>query len=279
MSETLDRKYDALQNSLRDCRRVLVALSGGLDSSFLLFAALDTLGAKDSFAAIGDSASLARAELAAAKEFCASVGLAEDHLMLATTAELDNPDYRRNAGDRCFFCKQELYDKLNEIASELGEVVICDGANASDIGDHRPGMQAARKAQVRSPLLEAELNKDEIRELAKERNLKIWDKPQSACLASRIPYNSEVTAAKLSQVEQAEAYLRQLGFRQLRVRHHDKLARIELPAADLRRLVENGLREQVAARFKEIGFLFTTLDLAGFQSGSMNVMLKGDSDE
>ncbi|MFH2054954.1 MAG: ATP-dependent sacrificial sulfur transferase LarE [bacterium] len=279
MNDSLQRKYEALQQSLRECRKVLVALSGGLDSSFLLYAALDTLGPENTYAAIGDSASLARAELDAAKNFCTTVGLPEQHLILATTAELDNPAYRRNAGDRCFFCKQELYGKLRQIAAELGEVVICDGANASDVGDHRPGMRAAREAEVRSPLLEAELDKDQIRELAKDRNLKVWDKPQSACLASRIPYNSEVTSEKLSQVERAEAYLRTLGFTQLRVRHHDKLARIELPAADLSRLVANGLREQVAARFRELGFLFTTLDLAGFRSGSMNVMLKGEQDE
>lgn len=279
MGDLREPKYARLQECLRDCGRVLVALSGGLDSSFLLYAAVDTLGADNCYAAIGDSASLAREELQEAKDFCTRVGLAGDHLLLVETEELNDENYRRNAGDRCFFCKQELYGKLQELAAQLGDVVICDGANASDIGDHRPGMRAAHEAKVRSPLLEAELTKDEIRDLAHDRNLEIWDKPQSACLASRIPYNSEVTLEKLRQVEAAERYLHSLGFRQLRVRHHGTLARIELPVDDLSRLVENGLREQISAHFREIGFLFTTLDLAGFRSGSMNVMLKDKNDE
>jgi uncharacterized protein len=279
MSDALQTKYERLQDCLRDCEQVLIALSGGLDSSFLLHAAVDTLGLDCCYAAIGDSPSLPRKELAEAREYCQSLGLAVDQILIASTEELDNPSYRRNAGDRCFFCKQELFGKLGELAAQFAGVVVCDGANASDVGDHRPGMRAAQEAEVRSPLLEADLNKDEIRQLARAAGLEIWDKPQSACLASRIPYNSEVTAEKLQQVETAEAYLRSLGFRQLRVRHHGELARIELPAAELSKLVANGLREQVTVRFHELGFLFTTLDLAGFRSGSMNAMLKGDDDE
>ena len=150
-------------------------------------------------------------------------------------------------------------------------------ANASDIGDHRPGMTAAKEKKVKSPLLEAGLTKEEIRQLAKSFGLAVWDKPQSACLASRIPYGSQVTADKLKQIEQAEEFLRSLGFRQLQVRHHDTVARIELPREDMQKVLSNGTGDRIIERFREIGFFFTTIDLGGFKSGSMNVMLKGEN--
>ncbi len=274
--EALKTKYDTLKTILRSYERVVIAFSGGLDSSFLLYAAIETLGATNTIAAIGISESLARSEYESGRQFALGLGLPADHIMEIETAELSDPDYVQNSPNRCFFCKTELFQKLNELAEKSKLMVVCDGANASDIGDFRPGMKAAKEKKVRSPLLEAGLSKDEIRELAKGFGLSIWDKPQSACLASRIPYGSQVTREKLGQIEQAEEYLRSLGFRQLRVRHHDTVARIELPLEDLPRLLGNGIGEKIVERFREIGFLFSTVDLAGFKSGGMNVMLKGE---
>lgn len=272
-------KYQHLLALLRDCRRVIVALSGGLDSSFLLYAAVQANGAAATLAAIGVSDSLAESERAFAADFARSLGLSAANIITIATREIEDDNYAANPPNRCYFCKSELYTRLNDLAAQREREVVCDGANASDLGDHRPGMIAARERRVRSPLLEAGLTKDEIRALAREFGLSVWDKPQSACLASRIPYGSAVTPEKLRQIDQAESFLRSLGFTQLRVRHHDQIARIELPVADMSRVINNGIREQINRRFREIGFLFVTLDVAGFQSGSMNAMLKGRSDE
>ncbi len=272
-------KYQHLLALLRDCRRVIVALSGGLDSSFLLYAAVQANGAAATLAAIGVSDSLAESERAFAADFARSLGLSAANIITIATREIEDDNYAANPPNRCYFCKSELYTRLNDLAAQREREVVCDGANASDLGDHRPGMIAARERRVRSPLLEADLTKDEIRALAREFGLSVWDKPQSACLASRIPYGSTVTPEKLRQIDQAESFLRSLGFTQLRVRHHDQIARIELPVADMSRVINNGIREQINRRFHEIGFLFVTLDVAGFQSGSMNAMLKGRSDE
>lgn len=272
-------KYQHLLALLRDCRRVIVALSGGLDSSFLLYAAVQANGAAPTLAAIGVSDSLAESERAFAADFARSLGLSAANIITIATREIEDDNYAANPPNRCYFCKSELYTRLNDLAAQREHEVVCDGANASDLGDHRPGMIAARERRVRSPLLEADLTKDEIRALAREFGLSVWDKPQSACLASRIPYGSAVTPEKLRQIDQAESFLRSLGFTQLRVRHHDQIARIELPVADMSRVINNGIREQINRRFHEIGFLFVTLDVAGFQSGSMNAMLKGRSDE
>lgn len=272
-------KYQHLLALLRDCRRVIVALSGGLDSSFLLYAAVQANGAAATLAAIGVSDSLAESERAFAADFARSLGLSAANIITIATREIEDDNYAANPPNRCYFCKSELYTRLNNLAAQREREVVCDGANASDLGDHRPGMIAARERRVRSPLLEAGLTKDEIRALAREFGLSVWDKPQSACLASRIPYGSAVTPEKLRQIDQAESFLRSLGFTQLRVRHHDQIARIELPVAEMSRVINNGIREQINRRFREIGFLFVTLDVAGFQSGSMNAMLKGRSDE
>lgn len=272
-------KYQHLLALLRDCRRVIVALSGGLDSSFLLYAAVQANGAASTLAAIGVSDSLAESERAFAADFARSLGLPDANIITIATREIEDDNYAANPPNRCYFCKSELYTRLNDLAAEREHEVVCDGANASDLGDHRPGMIAARERCVRSPLLEAGLTKDEIRALAREFGLAVWDKPQSACLASRIPYGNAVTPEKLRQIDQAESFLRSLGFTQLRVRHHDQIARIELPVADMSRVINNGVREQITRRFRELGFLFVTLDVAGFQSGIMNAMLKGRSDE
>ncbi len=278
-TETTQEKYRRLQSILTGYRRVIVALSGGLDSSFLLYAAVESVGVGNTLAAIGVSPSLAQSELDQARAFARDLGLSDTHILLINTEEIADPNYASNPPNRCYFCKSELFHKLNELAAQRDHEIICDGANASDVGDHRPGMKAAADNQVHSPLLEAGLAKEELRALAKEFGLSVWDKPQSACLSSRIPYGSPVTIEKLQQIEAAEAYLKSLGFRQLRVRHHDQLARIELPVDEMIRIINNGIRDQIAMKFRDLGFLFTTIDLAGFKSGSMNIMLKGDANE
>ncbi len=277
LSDALTTKCEQLKAILSSYQRVIIAFSGGLDSSFLLFAAVETLGKDNVKAAIGISESLPQSELKLARDYAASLGLADDHVVKIETRELEDPDYVRNASDRCYFCKSELFGKLIELAEKSQHEVICDGANASDVGDHRPGMTAARERKVKSPLLEAGLSKDEIRQLARHFGLVVWDKPQSACLASRIPYGSPVTRAKLRQIEEAEDFLHSLGFRQLRVRHHDAVARIELPQEEMRKVLDDGIGDQIVEKFQQIGFLFTTMDLGGFRSGSMNVMLKGET--
>jgi uncharacterized protein len=271
-------KYSRLQQILADCNSVVIALSGGLDSSFLLYAAIQALGHDNVIAAIGISPALAKSEYEAAVAFAKHHGLSHSQIIELETDEIDNPDYSNNPPNRCYFCKAELYDKLSRLAVQRSDAVVCDGANASDVGDHRPGMQAASEQAVRSPLLEAELDKDEIRALAREFGLDIWDKPASACLASRIPYGSKVTREKLSQIEKAEEYLRSLGFRQLRVRHHGDLARIELESNDMHRIVANGLGAKIEEHFRGIGFTYTALDITGFRSGKMNRALKGEND-
>lgn len=272
-------KYRRLQTILSGYGHVIVALSGGLDSSFLLYAAVKSVGVENTLAAIGVSPSLALAELEYARAFAHDCGLPDSQIILINTEEIADLNYASNPPNRCYFCKSELFHKLNELAAQRSDEIICDGANASDIGDHRPGMKAAADNKVRSPLLEAGLDKEEIRALAKEFGLSVWDKPQSACLSSRIPYGSPVTVEKLQQIEAAEAYLKSLGFRQLRVRHHDQLARIELPVDEMIRIINNGIRDLITMKFRDLGFLFTTIDLAGFKSGSMNIMLKGDTNE
>ncbi|MGB5138365.1 MAG: ATP-dependent sacrificial sulfur transferase LarE, partial [Candidatus Zixiibacteriota bacterium] len=239
MSSTAQQKYIELKTLLASYRRVIVALSGGLDSSFVLYAAVDSIGIENTVAAIGISASLAESEQQFAEDFARKLGLPDSQILRIQTMEIEDDNYASNPPNRCFFCKSELYQKLNQLADQRAHEIICDGANASDIGDHRPGMIAARENKVRSPLLEAGLNKDEIRELARSFDLEVWDKPQSACLASRIPYGSHVTVEKLRQIEEAEKYLRSLGFRQLRVRHHDQLARIELPVEEMICIINN----------------------------------------
>jgi len=277
LPETLTIKCEQLKAILSSYRRVIIAFSGGLDSSFLLFAAVEALGKENTMAAIGVSESLARSEYELACKFARELGLPEDRIIKIDTRELEDPGYVQNSPDRCFFCKSELFQRLNELSERSRHEIVCDGANASDIGDHRPGMTAAKERNVKSPLLEAGLTKEEIRRLAKSFGLAIWDKPQSACLASRIPYGSQVTRDKLRQIEQAEEFLRSLGFRQLRVRHHDIVARIELPREDMQKVLSNGTGDRIVERFREIGFFFTTIDLGGFKSGSMNVMLKGEN--
>src|SRR5256885_7466104 len=193
--------------------------------------------------------------------------------LVVSTHELQNQDYARNPANRCFFCKEELFAPLDPIARREGARFLIYGANVDDLGDHRPGMQSARQRGVRAPLIEAELGKAEIRELSRALGLPTWDKPSFACLSSRFQYGDRITAENLRRVDAAEEYVRSLGFRQFRVRHHDRLARLEIPLDEMGRLWEEGRREAILARFRELGYLYVAVDLAGFQSGSANLLL------
>lgn len=278
MKQDILEKYRKLKKIISGFKTAIVAYSGGLDSAFLLYACVDTLGAEAVTAVTADSESYPRSELKKAREFAESLGLKERHRIIKT-GEIEDPNYAANPLDRCFFCKQELYSRLTDTTVFDNAEAVLDGFNADDAGDFRPGRKAAEKYAIRSPLFEAGLGKTEIRELARHFRLSIWDKPQSACLASRIPYGSPVTKKKLEQIEMAEEFLRGLGFRQLRVRHHDKLARIELPREDIESILTEDLREKINAKFRELGFVWVTLDLAGFRSGSMNEALdRSDKD-
>jgi uncharacterized protein len=250
--------------------RVLVAFSGGVDSTFLARAAKDAVGER-AVLVTADSETYPAAELDETRRLAALLDMR--HLVVQTR-ELDNPQYALNSPNRCYFCKEELFAKLGPIAREHGDAVMVYGANMDDLGDHRPGMDAAKAAGVRAPLIEAEVWKEEIRTLSRELGLPTWDKPSFACLSSRFQYGEAITPEKLRRIDDAEAFVRSLGFRQFRVRHHDRLARLELPPEEMGRLFEDGRHEAVVKRFRELGYLYVTLDLQGFRSGSANEILK-----
>jgi uncharacterized protein len=270
----VSEKLENLRGLLRGYRSCLVAYSGGVDSVFLACVAHDVLGNK-SLAAIADSPSLPRRELeealALAKEFDFPVRVVQ-------TQEFKNASYLANPANRCYFCKHELFTELAPLAKAESFAVIAYGENASDVGDYRPGAQAAAEFQVRAPLKEAGLTKAEIRELSTRLGLPTADKPQMACLSSRVPYGEAVTTEKLNMIEQAENVLRGLGFYDVRVRHHElkaaQLARIEVGPAEMRKFLENGASVKVAEALKRVGYAHVTLDLLGYRRGSVNETLK-----
>ncbi len=269
LTSTLDQKSGNLRQILTTQGRLLVAYSGGVDSAFLAWTAHQVLGDR-MLAVIADSASLARTHLEDALTFARERGIPVE---VVETQELDNPAYTRNDSMRCFHCKDELFTVLDRYCEAGKFDSIAYGVNADDVGDFRPGQQAARQHRVLAPLLEAGLNKADIRELARQADLRVWDKPASACLSSRLEYGREVTPEALSVIERGEDALRDLGFRQFRVRHHGETVRIEIAVEELPRAMTAEMVHEFTRVFKALGFKFVTLDLEGFRSGSMNQLL------
>lgn len=250
--------------------RVITAFSGGVDSTLVAAVARQVLGKDNAPAVIGDSPSLPRYELEAARQLAVELDL---ELIEVKPGEQDDEGYRANAGDRCYFCKTHLYESLKRLTEEMGIRYIANGTNTDDLGDHRPGLVAADEAQVISPLIEAGLGKQDVRQIAQELGLSNWDKPAAACLASRVPYGSEVTPELLKQIEAAEDVLRGLGFKGFRVRHHGQVARLEVPMDQLPKLMDDELRRAVTEGVRAAGYLYVSLDLEGFRSGSGNLAL------
>ena len=263
----MKQKMEQLKDIFSSMDKVLIAYSGGVDSTFLVKTAQDVLGDKVT-AVIVLSPTLPNRELNEAREIALKLGI---QLVEMESQEMTLPDFLANTSQKCYFCKDHRFILLKNYAAENNFHHIMDGSNADDLSDHRPGQQAALEQGVRSPLQEAGLSKNEIRELARKIGLPNWDKPSSACLASRIPYGVEITSSLLKEIEEAEDFLFSLGFRQLRVRHHGKLARIEVPPEVFDQVMGN--RSGIIKGFEEIGFSYTALDLKGFRSGSMNEVI------
>lgn len=266
---TPQEKYQVLLKNLSALGSAAVAFSGGVDSTFLLKAAREALGDRV-IAVTASSCSFPERELQEAKEFCRQNGI---HHIVCRSEELDIEGFRQNPANRCYLCKRELFEKIWEIAREHGIRAVAEGSNLDDNGDYRPGLAAVAELGVKSPLREAELNKEEIRLLSRELGLPTWDKQSFACLSSRFVYGETISEEKLGMVDRAEQLLLDMGFHQVRVRIHDKLARIEVLPGEFAKLMEEENRERIYKRFREIGFTYVTLDLGGYRTGSMNETL------
>ena len=261
---------DCLEQVLKPRERVAVAFSGGVDSTVVAVAARRVLGKTNAPSVVGDSPSLPRREMREVQALAKAMDL---ELVVVQPDEQEDPGYQANAGNRCYFCKSHLYQSMHAWTLSQGIGYLANGTNTDDLGDHRPGLQAAKEAQVISPLLEARMDKAAVREAARAMGLPNADKPAAACLASRVPFGVEVTPAVLAQIEEAEEALYALGFIGFRVRHEERLARVEMPWDQVDRLMEESMRQAVVDGLKRAGYAFVTLDLEGFRSGSGNVML------
>jgi pyridinium-3,5-biscarboxylic acid mononucleotide sulfurtransferase len=268
-SDRLALKAGRLRELLAGYQSVLIAFSGGVDSAYLAIAAHDALGGR-ALAVTADSPSYPDTHRQLALSIARDFGFAHE---MVQTAELERPEYRANPANRCYYCKDELYSQLSAIARDRGFAMVVDGNNADDRGDYRPGRQAAREHGVRSPLDEADLTKDDIRQLAREAGLASWNEPASACLSSRIPYGHEVTDERLRQIERAETVLRDLGFRIFRVRHHDTVARLEIAKAEMPRALDPAINAALVSQLKAVGYQYVSLDLQGYRLGSLNEAL------
>ena len=267
---TLDNKYNNLLESLKKMERVVIAFSGGVDSTFLLKAATLS-GLDDILAVTGRSESLPERELSFTKEIACSLNVKHK---IIDTEELRDSNYAQNPPDRCYYCKKELFTRLTDIASRENYLYVLDGTNADDAHDRRPGRRAARENGIKSPLLDAGLSKDEIREISKGLGLPTWDKPATPCLSSRFPYGHKITAEGLLRVDRAETFIRGFGIKELRVRSHSNVARIEVHPGDFPKLTEGSARKEIIDFLKSLGYEYVTLDLRGFRSGSSNEVLK-----
>ena len=284
-------RYTDLRTYLKNFGKVIVAFSGGIDSYFVLKAAIDSLGSENVLAVTADSPSLKESEKEQTRVLADTIGAKHEVIL---TEELENPNYYNNPSNRCFFCKEELYDKLETLRNELGYDAILDGTNYDDMSDYRPGYIAAKNHNITSPLVELKFTKNEIRNISKELGLEIWDKPSSPCLSSRIPYGQKVTLEKLSFIEKAENVLKQFGFREYRVRHFEfsengnesasggkklKLAKIDIIKGEFEKIFSPGVIEELNGKLKNLGYDFVTFDMGGLRSGSMNmgINLKTDS--
>ncbi|MBI1897079.1 MAG: ATP-dependent sacrificial sulfur transferase LarE [Acidobacteria bacterium] len=265
----LRAKQEKLFSILRGLERVMIAYSGGTDSAYLAWAAARVLG-ENALAITADSASIPESHKRDAAAFAQQFGIRQEFIL---TFEFDNPDYVKNAADRCFHCKDELFNRLEEVGAARGIPHIIYGVNKDDLGDYRPGQNAARIHSVRAPLVEADLSKADIRELSRLSGLPTWDRPASACLSSRVPYGTPVTVETVKTVEAGEEAIRALGFRQFRVRFHGELARIEIAREELERALSPGMAQAFVQIFKPLGFHYITLDLEGYRQGAMNEVL------
>jgi uncharacterized protein len=264
------KKLDSLKEYIKSYDRVMVAFSGGADSTFLLKVCADELGRENVVAATGTSVTYTLDELRLARETAETLGVRH---IVVDTDEMGNDSFSANTGLRCYYCKNHLYSKLTDIARSEGIDAIFDGNNLDDAGDYRPGLKAVAEWGILSPLIAAGLTKDEIRRHSREMGLATWDRPANPCLASRIPYGSRITREKLEAVAEGEEFIRDLGFKIVRVRHHGAIARIEIPLQDVPRFLREDVRERVNARLKDLGFIWVAVDLEGYRMGSLNSAL------
>ncbi len=271
----MEAKVRLLRGIIKDMESVLVAYSGGVDSTLLLKVAADELGQDSVVAVTASSPTYPEEEISLAGKTAKELGI--EHYIVKTE-ELSNPQFASNTEKRCYYCKQELFRILNGLAQQHGMKYIADGSNVDDVKDYRPGAKAAQEFGVRSPLMEAGITKEEVREISRSFHLPTWDKPSFACLASRFPYGNRIELKALRQVEEAERFLRKMGFKEVRVRHHHEIARIEVGNDEVERACSMEIRKKINQRFRELGYTYVALDLQGYRSGSMNEVLRSSQE-